>query len=348
MKPRFRVLVLFAVLILGVCGTSLAQEEGVGAAAFLRRGIDARALAMGGAFVAVADGYSSVYWNPAGLARVPTAQVGGMYTDIYGAGLGLNYLGGKIDWNLQPTQTSSSRLEGKIDWALQPIQTNSFRLGIGGAYTEFATEVRAGDEYGNPIGVIRYSERLFSGGGALLIPNLGCVGAIAKVYSFLAPRAGVGGADGTAFGIGFDVGLVAPVWDDFWFGVAASDIGNTKIKWHNTPTEPTDVVLARYTVGTAFVGRGFTLAADYAFQPKADNIVHVGGEYTLGFLSLRAGVVKRLGGPLSLAAGVGVNVKNLRIDAAWLQNKEIQGEGAHDTIVLSAEFTFGSSVPDQE
>ena len=330
MKLRFRVLVLFAVLVLGMCGTSLAQAEGVAAAAFLRRGIDARALAMGGAFVAVADGYSSVYWNPAGLARVPTAQVGGMYTDIYGAGLGLNYLGGKVDWDLQPTQT------------------DSFRLGIGGAYTEFATEVRAGDESGNPIGIIRYSERLFSGGGALLIPNLGCVGATAKVYSFLAPRAGVGGKDGTAFGIGFDLGLVASVWDGLSLGIAASDISDTKIKWHNTPTEPTDIVLARYTVGAAFVGGGFTLAADYAFQPKADNLIHVGGEYTIGFLSLRAGVVKRLAGPLSLTVGVGVNVKGLEIDAAWQQNREIQVEGAHDTIVVSAAFTFGSSIPDQE
>ena len=324
MKPRFRVVVLFTVLVFGMCGTSLAQEEGVGAAAFLRRGIDARALAMGGAFVAVADGYSSVYWNPAGLARVPTTQVGGMYTDIYGAGLGVNYLGGKIDWDLQSTQT------------------DSFRLGIGGAYTEFATEVRAGDEYGNPIGVIRYSERLFSAGGALLIPNLGCVGATAKVYSFLAPRAGVGGEDGTAFGIGFDLGLVASVWNGLYLGIAASDIGNTKIKWHSTPTEPTDIVLGKYTVGTAFNWEGLTLAADYVFQPRADDLVRVGGEYNLWFLTFRAGVVKRLGGPLSLTAGVGVKVKDLGINAAWLQNKELEVEGAHDTIVLSAEFTFSN------
>ena len=324
MRLRVVLLVLFAGLVLGVWMTTAAQEEGIGAAAFLRRGIDARALAMGGAFVAVADGYSSVYWNPAGLARVSAPQVGGMYTDIYGAGLGLNYLGGKVDWDLQPAQT------------------DSFRLGIGGAFAEFATEVRAGDEYGDPIGVIRYSERLFSAGGALLIPNLGYVGATAKVYSFLAPRAGVGGEDGTAFGIGFDVGLLAPVWDGLWLGIAAHDIGNTKIKWHNTPTEPTDIVLARYTVGTAFTGEGFTLAADYVFQPRADNLFRAGGEYAIGFLLVRAGVVKRLDGPLSLTAGVGVEVKDLEINVAWLQNKEIEVEGAHDTIVLSAEFTFGS------
>ena len=134
------VLLIVLVLVLGGFAIALAQEEGIGAAAFLRQGIDARALAMGGAFVAVTDGDSSMYWNPAGLARVPTMQLGGMYSDIYGADLWFSYIGTAIGWNLQPEIA------------------DSYRLGIGGAYAEFATEVRAGDEHGNPVGIIRYSD----------------------------------------------------------------------------------------------------------------------------------------------------------------------------------------------
>src|SRR5215468_8588160 len=37
---------------------------------FLKIGIGARAAGMGGAFVAVADDPSAVFWNPAGLARL--------------------------------------------------------------------------------------------------------------------------------------------------------------------------------------------------------------------------------------------------------------------------------------
>ena len=42
---------------------------GTDAAAFLKRGVGARALAMGGAFTSIADDTSAVYWNPAGLAK---------------------------------------------------------------------------------------------------------------------------------------------------------------------------------------------------------------------------------------------------------------------------------------
>jgi len=42
---------------------------GTDAAAFLKKGVGARALAMGGAFTSIADDTSAVYWNPAGLAK---------------------------------------------------------------------------------------------------------------------------------------------------------------------------------------------------------------------------------------------------------------------------------------
>lgn len=42
---------------------------------FLRMGVGARALAMGGAFTGVANDASAIYWNPAGLSRMPSAQL---------------------------------------------------------------------------------------------------------------------------------------------------------------------------------------------------------------------------------------------------------------------------------
>ncbi len=50
-------------------GTSL-TKTGTTAGQFLKIGIGARAIGMGGAFVATTDDISSVYWNPAGLASV--------------------------------------------------------------------------------------------------------------------------------------------------------------------------------------------------------------------------------------------------------------------------------------
>ena len=42
----------------------------VSAAGIYSEGIGARALSMGGAFVAVADDSTAVFWNPAGLAQL--------------------------------------------------------------------------------------------------------------------------------------------------------------------------------------------------------------------------------------------------------------------------------------
>ncbi|MBE0479326.1 hypothetical protein IBX65_09485 [Candidatus Aerophobetes bacterium] len=54
---------------------------------FTRLPISARAMGMGGAFVAVADDYSACYYNPAGLVHLQQRQLGTMYTDLYGLGL---------------------------------------------------------------------------------------------------------------------------------------------------------------------------------------------------------------------------------------------------------------------
>jgi len=51
---------------------------------FLEIGVGGRALGLGGAYCALADDPSSFYWNPAGLARVPSISVWGMYANQFG------------------------------------------------------------------------------------------------------------------------------------------------------------------------------------------------------------------------------------------------------------------------
>ncbi len=74
-------------------------KVGTTSAQFLKLGVGARSIALGGAFVAEASDLSALYWNPAGLAGITGSQVQFAYTDYLTdisysvAGFGVN-LGG--------------------------------------------------------------------------------------------------------------------------------------------------------------------------------------------------------------------------------------------------------------
>ena len=68
------------------------SKSGTTSAPFLTIGVGPRAMALGGAFVATADDASSLYWNPAGLARMTGGEAFGAHADWL-AGLTFDYLG---------------------------------------------------------------------------------------------------------------------------------------------------------------------------------------------------------------------------------------------------------------
>lgn len=76
---------IFFLVILSCCMmmTTLAGERG----AFSSIGFGAKPLGMGGAFAAVADTADALYWNPAGLAQIPSGQLSTMQTSLFGMGI---------------------------------------------------------------------------------------------------------------------------------------------------------------------------------------------------------------------------------------------------------------------
>ena len=78
-------------LLMGCVGFAYADNNH--AAAYSRIGVGARALGMGGAFVAVADDPTATVWNPAGLARVEKLAFTFMYTGSYDFDRSHNYFG---------------------------------------------------------------------------------------------------------------------------------------------------------------------------------------------------------------------------------------------------------------
>lgn len=71
MKIISRLVLIFFLIILMSSSGFAVSKVGTTAAQFLKIGVGARAIAMGGAFVAVANDVTGIYWNPAGIARMP-------------------------------------------------------------------------------------------------------------------------------------------------------------------------------------------------------------------------------------------------------------------------------------
>jgi len=74
--------ILLAIITLS--GRIKAEEGDAGQGGeFLRYGVGARAMAMGGAYASLADDATAVYWNPAGLAQISRPSFQFMQTDLY-------------------------------------------------------------------------------------------------------------------------------------------------------------------------------------------------------------------------------------------------------------------------
>lgn len=68
----------FIIKILSICFVltlTVNAYAAAGGAAFLKKGVGARALGMGGAFTSISDDTSAIYWNPAGLGQVQDFSV---------------------------------------------------------------------------------------------------------------------------------------------------------------------------------------------------------------------------------------------------------------------------------
>ena len=69
-------------LIPGLILLLAAAAQAAETASYLDIGVGARGLGMGGAYTALADDAHSVYWNPAGLARLEKREVAASHSEL--------------------------------------------------------------------------------------------------------------------------------------------------------------------------------------------------------------------------------------------------------------------------
>lgn len=134
-------------VILGMAsgGGRVMAESYAGTSAYLDIGMGARALAMGGAFVAVADDATALHYNPAGLADVASWELSSFYSTQYGAAgygavvLAGRGLGGGVQWVRStdvPLADEWSNRTGEFD-----LSQTAWRVGYGGRIGNVAVGV---------------------------------------------------------------------------------------------------------------------------------------------------------------------------------------------------------------
>jgi hypothetical protein len=315
--------------------SSPALAGGKYAAEFLRIGVGARALGLGGAFVAIADDASAPYWNPAGLARTARPEMLFMHAEQFGsianhdfasfvqplgtAGNGsavaMSLVRFSVD-NILVTRDAYDDLNhnGQRDPG-EPIRPDQF-------YTDSDTEYALLLSYARAA-----AERLSLGGNLKLI------------------RQGL--LDNTSFGMGLDLGVIWRPAEAWSLGARLADATTTRISWdtgHRETLRPSlDLGGAWTRALPALRGRlNATLALASTFEGR-----HVasneywgswGGDFKGGleyWMGNPAGfgpggtgrgsaVAARVGSDAgALTAGAGIRYRSFGVDYAYLSHEEL-------------------------
>lgn len=333
-----RALVLTLLIAFALPAVSATATEKY-AGEFLRVGAGARALGMGGAFIAVSDDATAGYWNPAGLVYLERKSVLYMHSEEQHSQVGYDFLGVVLPQGREPGKRSA-------------LGVSIVRLGVDDIpVTPTAEELRPGIDFedgdGNPStnlptennGVWDVGERLFLSEFEYKSSN-----DLAGLFSYarnLSPKFTLGGSlkvlyrtlvGHSAWGAGLDAGLTYDLAPRATLAFVARDLTTTFMSWDTGTSESIAPSLSfggQYTapLGTRHVITG---AADVRVDLESERIdsnfggegmageLHVGAEYWYNnALAVRSGVSGR-----DLTFGAGFRRKGLGIDYAAIFNRQ--------------------------
>jgi hypothetical protein len=347
-------------VILSICSfsflnTGLLGQGGDNAAAFLELGIGARAMAMGEAFVSVANDGTAFYWNPAGISLLQRAELTGMYASLfkslerhfhigftrplYGAGaISLNWIRLTVPeipfydpGNILETSTYEERIFGssQAGGSWQELR----RLG-----TVLTADPLDFSNFQNDAFIITLAKLnkidVDFGWQYFVLPITVPVGVNIKFIRqslFQKKSSGVGFDAGTMLNFGLDDLMDDSRLGKISFGFAMKDLFNTKITW-DTDSRHADRIKRSWYLGTSYMqpipSLNSQLLIAYALQRRFRNTHHVGTEYVYNNrLAIRFGLDDS-----EFAAGVGIRISLFHFDYTY-KGHELGGSHRVSTFI---------------
>jgi hypothetical protein len=281
---------LLALLPASAYGGFLAIEEG------------ARATGMGGAFTAVADDATAVFWNPAGLAFMDGFKLTGMGSRIFS-------------------------VDGLSENVVSITYSGWEKTGIGGGWARTGVE----DVYNENTIVLSAGRQIFregfSVGGTFRVYRLGAPG-----YEYYNDPNFSDGAQDYALDLGFL--YMRRKWS---VGLTVRNIGQPEMSLIST-TEEKDPVPSEVRVGGTYVFREVMLVSgEFRFPNEVPSYYTRSVRYALGTeiwfvgtFALRAGINDG-----KATAGLGLKISWLTIDASLLS---VRRPGTKYRLSLSLDF----------
>lgn len=344
---------LYMLVLCGTLGFLVSPVDAVNkyAGEFLKIGAGARAIGMGGAFIAVADDASTAYWNPAGLAYVGSREILFQHSEMFGNAADYNY--GSIVWPLHSESGGKSDRRAAIGISL--VQLGISDIPVTPGLEDLRPGIDFEDNDGDPStslpsennGRWDPGERLFLDDSSFSLQSandwalfftygrpLGdklTVGGSAKVIYRTLP--GIGSSH-TAYGAGLDAGITYTVNNQLTLAAVARDFTTTIMVWDTDTSErisPSFVLGGQFTTALAPL-HVLTLAVDVPFDFDGSTLeqrfggdgpngisgtINVGAEYWYhNTLALRTGMMGR-----NLTFGGGLRHNRLGADYAAVFNR---------------------------
>ena len=287
-------------------------------------GVGARALGMGGAYVAVKGDVTSGYWNPAGLSEISYPEISAMHSRRF-EGL-VNYDYGAIAAPFRDNQSLSLSF---IRTAVDDIPFTTLPR------KDLPQDASYYDTSGRLVHNIPYIERIenyadyaFFFSYAKKKSSRFSYGANVKFI-----RKGVG--DNSAWGFGFDLGAIWNAYNDLNIGVNFQDVTTTVIAWDTGTKElvsPTLKLGMAYPLWIKWIQSQLLIAADTDMHFEGRDFAAdfsagpVSNDFRLGTeLLLRQVVALRLGRSDigSFSAGAGIRLPKLDIDYAFMDHDDL-------------------------
>jgi hypothetical protein len=294
------------------------------AAEFLKIGVGARALGMGGAFVSLADDASAAYWNPAGLVQLRSREAMGMHASQFGGVVAHDVLSFVAPMNVDTRRPSA-------------LGVTLIRLGVDDIQVTKNAKIGE-DANGNPI----LADSLVETKSAYDLALLLSYGRTLSDHwsgglNFKLIRQSLVG-EGASFGMGMDLGFRFQPNPGLALGLRLADITTTRLYWDTGRRETVapSIALGAHTT-RAIPGLSGSLVLSmtgaYSFEgatEKPDFLAFTVGDVPVTFSPgaeywYNDTVALRVGSDAgNFTAGAGIRYKQVGADYAYLSHDELE------------------------